>query len=350
MAGLLTGYFNIIKKLLPTEHISPSLGIDIGSAFFKAVVLRPTDYGYEVELPFIEALDPQDSKISLNRFKHELSTDVHEPYLAVGGRGSLIRHITMPKMSLADLRNSFSLEADKYFPFAQDQIYTDCFITHDDVQGSQMPVMAVAAKREMVDERMALMKSVDLSTGFIGLNAVAVANLIAHWGAHQGEPIRQSAFLDFGHTVTHLQIVQNNFPAFNRDILIGGKDLLKRLINAFGVEQQQAMDLMKDPGVSQDKAMSAYESVISNIAHEIKLSFDYFSTEKDLSIKTLYITGGCSLIPGIDKLLAEEIGVEVILWDYSDLLILPDDMDDQKKREFNAQFALAVGLALYRYD
>ena len=113
-------------------------------------------------------------------------------------------------MSLADLRNSFNIEADKYFPFARDQIYIDCYILDPLGKSKDMAVMAAAAKKELIDKRIKLLTDLGLQVDFIGINPVALANVINVLGYGDKEEKNTGiALLDMGDSVSNLIILVN---------------------------------------------------------------------------------------------------------------------------------------------
>src|SRR6185436_568971 len=127
---------------------------------------------------------------------------------AIHGKGTLIRYIEMPRMTVDELRNSFALEADKYFPFAQGQIYTDCFILDPQGKTKQMDVMAAASTKDLVDERLKLLNSAGVATDLVCINSVALANIVRVLeGAKNEEAV--CAIVEIGETVSSITILVN---------------------------------------------------------------------------------------------------------------------------------------------
>ena len=112
------------------------------------------------------------------------------------GKGTLIRYIDMPRMSLEDLKSSFDIEADKYFPFAQNQIYTDCFILDAKEKSKNMSVMAAAAKRELIDRRIKLLEELGMPVEFVGLNPIVLANALSVLGEDITQPAATPTIVD----------------------------------------------------------------------------------------------------------------------------------------------------------
>ena len=262
-------------------------------------------------------------------------------------------------MTLEDLRNSFELEADKYFPFPSDQIYTDCYIVDPEGKNKQMSVIVAAAKKEMVDERIKLLSDLGLTTDFVGINSIALANAINVLGYKEeknpepkGSLERNTAMaiLDMGESVSNLLILVNNFPRFTRDIYMGGRDFTKRISNALGVSVEEAERLKAQPGNKLPEILNACETAIINIIQELKLSFDYFSTEKGYEITRLLLTGGASMLQGIDEIFAKNLEISVSKWNPIAPLKVSSQIDREELNNKSFKLGVVLGSALYHYD
>ena len=179
-------YFNTIKRFLPDEQNTSAIGLDISTGECKLIELTKSKNTYELINWFIEPIHNGDIKAAIQKIISQLDVPPKSLYTSVFGKGTLIRYIDMPKMSLDDLKSSFSIEADKYFPFAQNQIYTDCCILDTNEKGKTMSVMAAATKKELVDRRTKLLEDLGMPIEFIGLNPIALANVLNVLGSGEG--------------------------------------------------------------------------------------------------------------------------------------------------------------------
>jgi type IV pilus assembly protein PilM len=272
----------------------------------------------------------------------------------------------MPKMSLDDLKSSFSIEADKYFPFAQDQIYTDCCILDMNEKEKTMSVMAAATKKELIDRRTKLLSELGMPVEFIGLNPIALANILnvlnleneddekTKGNEHkEGKSKAKSsviALLDMGESVSSLTILVNNLPRFTRDIFIGGRDFTKSISSALGASFKEAEELKRNPGKKINEIHGACETIIMNMTQELRLSMDYFATEKNHEIDKLLLTGGTSLLEGLVESFEKNLELEVSLWNPLSALQMSPDVSKENMDKNALKLGVALGLALYHYD
>lgn len=352
MSNFLDRYFSLIKRFIPAKTEGSSVGLDIGSTDCKFVQIQKNANGFELLNWGVEPISQDNVDAALKKILDRLESPYAGVYTAVSGRGTLIRYVSMPRMSLDDLRNSFAIEADKYFPFAQDQIYTDCFILDPQGKDKSMSVMAAAVKKELIEQRIQLLTKRGIPVDFIGINPVALANGVYVLGAGTPAPGESAAALfDMGEAVSNLTVLVDKLPRFTRDIFIGGRDYTKMISNVLGVNAEEAEKLKRQPGGKSEQVIAACESALMNMIQELKLSFDYFTTERNCDIKRLLLTGGGSMLSGIESILAKSFDIKVDRWDPVSLLKLSETLSsDEELREHSIRLGVAVGLALYRYD
>ena len=349
-------YFNTIKRFLPAEQNSSSaVGLDIGTGDCKLIELMKSKNEYELMNWIIEPMHNGDIKATVQKILSQLAAPPRSLFTSVFGKGTLIRYIEMPKMTLDDLKNSFDIEADKYFPFAQNQIYTDCYILDSQDKAKTMSVMAAAAKKELVDRRVALLTDLGLPIEFIGLNPIVLGNtfhVLGFTDENNQETSADSvtALLDMGESVSSLIIFVNKLPRFTRDIFIGGRDFTKSISNTLGISFKDAEDLKRNPGNKLEQVVGACDAAIMNMIQELRLSMDYFATENNQEIKRLLLTGGTSMLGGVVEAFEKNLEIKVNKWNPLANIKLAEGVSKEKLDNNSCTLGVALGLALYQYD
>ncbi len=347
-------YFNTIKRFLPAEQNFSAVGLDIGAGDCKLVELTKAKDTFELVNWAVEPIHNGDITASIQKIIGQLASPPKSLYTSVFGKGTLIRYIDMPRMSIDDLKSSFGIEADKYFPFAQDQIYTDCYILDDRGKGKTMSVMAGAAKKELVDRRVKLLTELEMPVELIGLNPIVLANTLHVLGVGDEKDSEKKsdviALLDMGESVSSLTILVDNLPRFTRDIFVGGRDFTKAVSNALGVSFQDAENLKRDPGDKLQEVSDACDMTVMNMVQELRLSMDYFATEKNREIDQLLLTGGTSMLNGVVESFGKNLEIKVCPWDpvVGAKIALGDTAEEMGKNSL--KLGVALGLALYQYD
>ncbi len=349
MNSFLTRYFQIIKRFLPGDKEEVSAGIDSGTGECKLVHLSKEGDDLVLLDWLVETVKNGDTSATIRTMLDQLDKPCTSLYTSVFGKGTLIRYIDMPRMSIDDLRNSFAIEADKYFPFAQDQIYTDCYILDPDGKEAKMAVMAAAVKKELVDQRVKLLTELGIQPTFIGINPVALANIISVLGVEKEDPkLSVVAILDMGGSISNLTIMIDKLPWFTRDIFLGGREFTKRISNTLEVDFDTAEQLKINPKERLEEVISACEAGISNMVRELRLSFDYFMTEKNKEIDILLLTGGGSMLEGIEDVFAKNLDIQVRRWNPLSLLKMSSKVSKEEVNKASSRLGVALGLALYQ--
>ncbi len=355
MANLMVNYFTTIKKLVMGEQGTVSVGIDIGAGDCKMVELAFSGEDFKLINWAMEPIHDKDISSAVKTIMSKLTQPCKRIYTSVFGKGTLIRYLDMPNMSLDELKKSFSIEADKYFPFSLDEVYIDCCIISPGDNRKQMYVMAAAAKKEIVDRRVEMLQSLGLSPDFIGINSVAIANVVNILGVDTDDEESKRkdaafAILDMGASMSSLIVLVDRMPWFIRDIFIGGDELTKRISNALGISFHEAERLKKSPGEKREQIVNASEAAILNFVQELTLSFNYFSREKNKTVTKLFLTGGGCMLDGICSAFERHLEVKVQIWNPLDKIDISENILSEDINLLAPKIGVALGLALYDYD
>jgi type IV pilus assembly protein PilM len=319
----------------------------------------------------VEPIKGTDTISAIKNLLQKIGSQSKDICTAVAGQGTLIRFIKMPRMSLEQLKESLTLEADKYFPFPINEIYMDCQIIEDKrIKDNKMSVLVAVAKKNIIDERLALITELSLQTDVVGLDAVAVSNAAMEFQAKNGyQPDGKEsgvfAVLDMGELKTTVVIFRDGAPRFTREISVGGKDCTQKIMEVLGCSSQEADDMRCQPGSRQEESFSACQSILQNLVSEIRLSFDYFSSEDSLQAKSsadeissedsfqvskIFLTGDNANCSKTKEFFTKELGISVESWVPSAELEFESDASKEEFLRNINQLSVALGLAVTKND
>ncbi len=343
---LFNKYIETVNRFIPHPKRPPVLGIDIGTSAVKAVIVDTAAGGHALQLWAVEAIQGGDVKAALSKLLQTVHYSNQSIVTSVSGKGVLIRYIDLPRMPLADLRKAFAFDLDKYFPFDPQSIYTDCFILDPAGKDKRMSVLIVAAKKEVVDERLKLFKDIGLEVERITTNSIATANAFAVLGPETSPSGHAKAILDIGGGVSNLIILKDRSPRFTRDIFVGSQEMTKQIAQALGVDAAQAEAMKKIPGERLESMLAACEGPVNNLIEEIRLSLDYFMTEKNIQVDEFFLLGGGSLLKGIEGVFEKNVGVSVKTWNPLAGMRLSPSVASSDVHLSSSQLGVAIGLGL----
>jgi type IV pilus assembly protein PilM len=347
LQGLLKNYLNFINNFLPKARPKTVVGFDIGTSSVKAVEIAYTKDSLEIQNWGLEAIDGGEAQGALKRLFNRMNIKDQIPVTSVSGKGTLIRYVDMPRMTIEELRKSFVYEIDKYFPFDPQTIYTDCYIIDPQSKEKKISVLVVAAKKDLVDERRKLFKDIGVDLMYVTTNAIATANAFERLVKGKEGTTGARAILDIGGSISNLMVLdQNNSPSFTRDIFFGSQDMTKQIANTLGITIEEANKLKMAPGERINEVLQACESSIDNLTGEIHLSLDYFATEKNSHVAELFLVGGGSLFKGIEELFEKSLNIPVKVWNPLADLKLSPHVEASNIHAYSSQLGVAIGLAL----
>lgn len=304
-----------------------AIGLDIGSHSIKCVEIARGADKFRLQRVSILPADAASPDLTLKALR--LLFDPQQPApkrvrVSVSGGGStlLIRRIQLPNMTAAELRGAIRFEAEGHIPFPIEECLIDFQILNQTPDKKTMNVMLVAAKKQFIQERLKLLASVNIVPELIDVDIFCLINAYEVLGQEAGE--NTFGLLNIGHKVSSFAIVQDKLPFFVREIPFG----------AAGVQRDAP-----DPHAA---AAKGFEPLVDEMRHSI----DYVENETGEELRTIKLSGGGALCPGTDKVLSEELGKDVKLWDNTKRLEIFGDIDQKYLSEHSAELNVALGMVL----
>lgn len=326
-----------------------SIGLDIGSYSVKCVeITRGAEKArlQRVTILPVESGSP-DAIIKTLKVMFDQPTTARRVRISVSGGGSnlLIRRIQLPAMTPAELRGAIRFEAEGHIPFPIDECQIDFQILNQTPDKKSMNVMLVAAKKDFIKERLKIISAVNLVPDVIDVDIFCLINAYQILGQEAGE--RSFSLLNIGHRVSSFAIVQDDLPFFVREIPFGAELVTKALAEAKGISVADAdrMKIDKAPETLAD-FQAAVAKGLEPLVEEIRHSIDYVENETGEEIKAIRLSGGGSLCPGTSKVLTEELGKEVAVWDNTKRLEVFGEIDQKYLAEHSAELNVALGMVL----
>ncbi len=343
-----------------------TVGLDIGSHSIKVVQLTGSSKAVTLSSYAIQELSPGtivDGEV-VNR-EHLIDT-VHDVvrqagiktssrniHSAVSGRSVIVRRIPMEKMSEHEARQAIQWEAEQHIPFRIDEVSLDFKIINPEISPGQMEVLLVAAKKEVVDLHRGILQGAGLRPSTIELEQFSLQRVYQHAYRPKGDEC--VTILNIGAEITNMVVVREGLPSFNRDLSIGGSRFVEALQRSLGFEYDVALGVLKGnvpDGVSAEEVHTAIGRVIEELSTSIRRSFITFQASgENTRIDKMYISGGCSLMPGLATILSEQHGLPVEHFQPFRNITVPETViNDENLDSMGAVLAVSIGLALRGYE
>lgn len=334
-----------------------TVGLDIGSGLIKIAaiqhgagepVLTKVAYTSVVDDAIVEGevMDPGIVSDAIKGLFASAGLKPKSVVAAVGGRDVIVKKIAMDRMKEAEAREVIRWEAEQHVPFDMENVELDFQILDPDGDGLQMTVLLVAAKRELVETRMALLADCGLETTIIDVDAFALHNAFE---LNYPDAMRGTVGLvNVGHETTNVNILDEGVPILTRDIPVGTRRFREDLQRERNVSAEDAERFLQ--GLEPSNEM---QPVLETRAEELAVgveraaAFMQSASRSAAGLSRLYVTGGGSRIPGLPTLLADRLRLPVQPANPLERLRIADGvLDMMSVDEVAPLLMLPVGLAL----
>jgi type IV pilus assembly protein PilM len=341
------------------------VGLDIGSSAVKAVELKPAGKAYRVAAFGSEPIPPDsivDGAIidgaavadAIRRLFDGRNIKTKDVAASLSGNAVIVKKITLPVMTEAELAESIYWEAEQYIPFDIQDVNLDYQILDaGDGPGGKgtMDVLLVAAKKEKIADYTGVIAQAGRSAVVVDVDAFALQNAYeVNYGIQPGAVV---VLLNAGASATNINILHGDQSVFTRDISIGGNAYTEALQKELNLPFEQADQLKRGTaadGVTFEDARPVLRAVSENVMLEIQKTFDFFkATASSERIDRIVVSGGASRAEGFTEMLTERFEAPVEPFD-------PFKRVGFETKRFNVEsaadvaptVAVAVGLALRR--
>ncbi len=342
----------------------PVVGLDIGSSAVKAVELKASGKGWKVVAFGIEPLPPDtivDGAIidgtavadAIRRLFERLGIKNREVAASLSGNAVIVKKITLPAMTDAELATSITWEAEQYIPFDIQDVNLDYQVLSrppKGAAGATMDVLLVAAKKETIADYTGVIAQAGRVPAIVDVDAFALQNA---YEANYGTRDAIVALLNIGASAININIVRGDQSLFTRDVPIGGNAYTEALQKDFQIPQESA-DLLKRgyaaDGLDPTQAGASLQMVTEAVLLEVQKTLDFFrgTTGAD-HIDLLLVTGGGSQVSGLVDALHERLGYPVEFLDpFKTVSFDAAKFGVPVISEAAAASTVAVGLALRR--
>ena len=338
------------------------VGLDIGSSAVKAVEIKPQGKGYKVTAFGSEPVPPDsivDGAIidggavadAIRRLFQNKAFKTKEVAASLSGNAVIVKKISLPVMTEAELSESIFWEAEQYIPFDIQDVNLDYQIL-DAGEGKQaMDVLLVAAKKEKIADYTGVISQAGRNPVVVDVDAFALQN--AYEVNYTPDPHAVIVLLNAGASAINVNIVSGDQSLFTRDISIGGnaytEAVQKELNLPFDAAEQLKKGLPVD-GVTFHDVQPVLHAMTENVLLEVQKTFDFFkATAASDRIDRIVLSGGASRVDGFAQALQERFGSAVVSFDpFRTVSFDPAKFGVTDPENVMATAAVAVGLALRR--
>jgi len=337
------------------------VGLDIGSSSVKAIELKRVGKGYRVSAIGVESVPPDsivDGAIidggavadAVRRLFATKKFKAKDVVASLSGNSVIVKKITLPSMTEAELSESIYWEAEQYIPFDIQDVNLDYEILDGGGDaGGSMDVLLVAAKKDKIGDYTNVITQAGKTPVLVDVDVFALQNAFeANYGF---EPSSVVALLNAGASAININILSGSQSVFTRDVSMGGNAFTEAVQKELNLPYESAEQLKKGQdvdGATYEDARAVLRAMTDNVLLEVEKTFDFFkATASNDRIDRIMLCGGASRVEGFAESLRERFNTEVEQFDpFRQVALDPKKVGIDNPDDYAPVAAVAMGLAL----
>ena len=358
LARLPVGLFGSKKKLL--------VGLDIGSSCVKVCELQAVGKGgnqrYRLQKLGVapvphdaivdgDIMDSNAVSTAIRQVLAEQKIKAKDVAVSVSGQQVMVKKVTFPLMSPAELAESVRWEAESFFPAGQglDSYALDFAVIEERPGDGNMDVVLVACRKDKLEAYLTCVAQAGARPLIVDVDVFALQNVYEM--AALGTRDEVVALVNVGANFTNMTMLVGNKSIFWRDIAWGGHRFTDKLMEDWGVSREGAEMLKQGLGAegrTPEEVEPSLSAISDSFADELGRTIDFFrSSFKVDRLDRILLSGGSAKVSGLTEILGDRLRVSVDRFNPFQLIELDDrSVDPAAVREVGCSAAIAVGLAL----
>jgi len=338
------------------------VGLDIGSSSVKLVELKMISHGYQLLNFGVSPIHPEaiidgaimDSQAIVGAIRSLLETmRIRSKNIAtsISGNSVIIKKIMLPLMTEDELEESIQWEAEQYIPFNITDVNLDFnVLRRSETDQSQLEVLLVAVKKEMIEDYCSVITEVGLKPAIIDVSSFAVQNMYEmNYDVGEDECI---AAVNIGANVMNINIFKQGISIFTRDVAFGGNQFNEEFQKRFNISYQEAEPLKLGGTISKEVSAEERNEIISDVMRslvsEAQRSLEFFSaTSGEEKIDKIVLCGGCAKLNNLTAEIENQIGIPAeVINPFKKALFSESDFKTEYLQDMAPLAGVGVGLAL----
>ena len=336
------------------------VGLDIGSSAIKLVELKKKGGEYVIEkLGFsplsLEAIvdgavmDATMVVDTIGGLINRLGVKNPNFGISVSGHAVIIKRITLPVMSMDELKESIQWEAESYIPFNINDVNLSYQYLGDEGDGQNMSVLLVASKKDKVTDYTSVVTQAGKTVVLVDVDAIALQNC---YEVCRGlNPSEVVALINIGASVMNFNILAGGQSMFWRDVSFGGNQYTEAIMKELNLSFEQAEALKKGENVgghTMESVIPIFNAVTEELSAEFRKTLDFYrsSTQKE-KIDRIILSGGSSKVANLTSILQQKMNIPVeVLNPFASIKYDESVYDPAWVNDIGPSMVIAVGLAI----
>ncbi len=284
-----------------------------------------------------------------------LDSKTREVAMALPASSVITKRIMLPGGATeAEIDTQVNAEANQVASFPLGDVSLDYQILGANAKNpAENDALLVLARRERVEERVALAESVGLKAVIMDVDAFATLTAYEQMAFHlpengKGQTI---AIVDIGASSTHVNVLHDNQPVYQREHALGGNSLTSEISRRFELPTEEAEDAKRKGLLPDSYESEVLQPFLDSVAQEIGRALQlFFSATSFQRVDHILLAGGCAAIPGLDDVVHSKMQTSTLIANPFSKMAVSSHVKARQLASEAPSLFVACGLALRRFD
>ncbi len=340
----------IFDKFFSLKH---TVGIDIGTYSIKIVELKGkelTNYAYLQTLTPAQAsqatfarhgdfLNLEEAAQLIRAMLDEAQIKSKETFFSIPDFATFFTTFSLPPMKLEELKEAVKYEAPRHIPLPLSEVTLDW--EHIPTSQNSIKVLLVAVPNKIIEQYRLLAHKLNLHLRALEAEVFALKRALS---SSQRE-VKVYILMDIGHRSTTISIVDNDTIKFSYTTDFGGEEINKILKEQLNIQSAEADYIKRKFGLTQNSILRELLIPLADkLVQEVRNVINQYYVEEKKSPSKIILSGGGSLLKGLDKFLQQKLKTQVSFANPFTSLIYPQKLETVLSK-LGPEFTIAVGIA-----
>lgn len=298
---------------------------------------------------------PEAVEAAMREAWQALDTRTRDIVLALPASAVTAKKLILPQdASEADIETQAISEAHQVVPFPMEEITLDFQVLGPAERSpNDNEILVVITRKDRVEERVAVAESAGLKTTVMDVDTYAALSAYDQVSFQLPNDGRDQtvAIIDIGHTTTHVNVMHDNKPVYQREHPFGGQILTQEISRRFGMPWEEAEDAKCKGLLPESFETEILRPFLDSAAQEISRSLQlFFASSPQQKVDHLLLAGGCSSVPGLDEAVYNKTQTSTIIANPFARMAVSNHVKARQLALDAPALFIACGLALRRFD
>lgn len=284
-----------------------------------------------------------------------LGSRAKQVVLALPTAAVISKRVIMPAgMRDEEMELQVESEAHQYIPFPLDEMNLDFQVLGPiGKNAEEVEVLIVAAKKEKIDDRVAVAEEAGLKVSIMDVDAYATETAYRQIFRQLPEHTKKTVtmILDIGAHVTHVNVMVGINSVYAREQAFGGAVLSQEIQRRFGLSPEESEIAKRQGGLPESYDQEVLQPFLESVAGEVTRAVSFFTNSTQYSkVDHLVLAGGVSAADGLATLVEQKTGIHTLTANPFHGMALANKIKPSQLLTDAPALMIACGLALRGVD